>query len=658
MANMTTKTTEECTAYIKNYFNQETIPGSAIMLTSSWGSGKSYYVENELIKDIGQEHCVKVSLYGLKSLDDISKAIYIEMRSPQWTHGSEFGRKAALLGRTVLRGIFSYFKLNLTPQENELQEIYKSVNLEDKLIIFEDVERSGIPIVDILGYVNNLCEQDQAKVLLVVNEEEINKREKETGTYYRIKEKTVSDTIIFACPIIAPINNILKMFIVDEGKVSKAFAGISAEEVCSIMEDDARGHKENGHNFRSLIFACQKTQDLFNKANNHGILFTQDFFADCLYSIIAFSLKFKRGDDQNNQYSVWTSDMDSPGMLGHIKYPLLKDCYDFIVSQKFDHKLFEKTASEYSTIKQKDTNWRKLNAYDRYPFQDLVAALDGIEDLIQRNEFPLEDLGTLISKLYSIKAALKTETKIAEKVNKLLNSIKNQLEGATFSPSALYNKIVDAAFSTGGLDELKQEYGGYKLEISNIIVKKAVDELIGLTLRKEKISQFRKTIDAYESSSTNLFNLIRPQFTSRLEIGNLVDNLAQCSPNIVADFTDGFCRLYLRGGDWSAEEGLIGNRQEEIARKLYNARQIYFEDIVADDSSLSSQEQETIKKFQELVKKRCAGVILPIVNLSDEESTRIKELINSLKKKIEDTYIDIITKLQLKGFVDKLVKIL
>lgn len=614
-------TTEECTAYIENYFNSErTRPGSAIMLTSSWGSGKSYYIDNELIKKLGRDKCVKVSLYGLKSLDEISKAIYIEMRALQWPRRSEATRKVVLFGRTVLRGIFSYFKLNLEPKESELQDIYKSVNLEGKLVIFEDVERSSIPIVDIMGYVNNLCEQDQVKVLLVINEDEICESEDGLKAYHRIKEKTVSDTIIFSCSIETPIRNILTEFQAAECEVSEYFANIDVKEICSIMRDDVRGRGGDGYNFRSLIFACQKTQDLFDRVykSKSNIQVTPDFFADCLYSIIAFSLKFKRGDDQNNQYSVWTSDMDSPGILGHIKYPLLKDCYDFIVTQKFDSKLFAKTVSEYPRIKQKDANWRKLNAYDRYPFPDLVGALNGIESLIRQKKFPLSDLGTLISKLYSIKAALKGGIAV-EKVDKLLNSIIKQLNTAKFSPSTLYNKIVVAAYPTGGLDDLKQEYESYKLEISNIIVRKAVNELIGLTCQKKRINQFRKTIDVYESSSTDLFNLIRPEFTSCLKVNELVDVLATRLPNIVADFADGFCRLYLRGGETSVEKGLGANQQGGIASGLLDASQM--------------------------------------VNLSDGESNRIKELIDCLNKKIEDPCIDIITKLQLKRFAERLVKI-
>ena len=99
------------------------------------------------------------------------------------------------------------------------------MDLTGKLIILEDLERSGIDILEVLGYVNNLVEQDGVKVLLVANESEIKqyvpiiaetkeqqniadlldrvtdhenrKYTETTQKYLETKEKTVSDTIIF-----------------------------------------------------------------------------------------------------------------------------------------------------------------------------------------------------------------------------------------------------------------------------------------------------------------------------------------------------------------------------------------------------------------------------------------------------------------------------
>lgn len=73
----------------------------------------------------------------------------------------------------------SFFGVDLSVSEKDLNNLYSSVDLTGKLIVLEDVERSSIDIKEILGYVNSLVEQDGVKVLLVANEQEIYKYEVE-----------------------------------------------------------------------------------------------------------------------------------------------------------------------------------------------------------------------------------------------------------------------------------------------------------------------------------------------------------------------------------------------------------------------------------------------------------------------------------------------
>jgi len=52
------------------------------VLTGEWGSGKSYYIENELVPFLKEKKAtaVVVSLYGLSDISTISKSIYMELR--------------------------------------------------------------------------------------------------------------------------------------------------------------------------------------------------------------------------------------------------------------------------------------------------------------------------------------------------------------------------------------------------------------------------------------------------------------------------------------------------------------------------------------------------------------------------------------------------
>lgn len=78
-------TYQDLNQYILHYLTEDKTK-SAIMLTAPWGSGKSFYIQNELKpflekEENGSHKCLVVSLYGLKELSEISKALYLESRA-------------------------------------------------------------------------------------------------------------------------------------------------------------------------------------------------------------------------------------------------------------------------------------------------------------------------------------------------------------------------------------------------------------------------------------------------------------------------------------------------------------------------------------------------------------------------------------------------
>lgn len=88
-------TNAELSKYVKHYVEKDKTK-SAIMLTAEWGTGKSHYITNELIPFLegnGGHKCIVVSLYGLSSVNDISKS------SPTWRSLCLFGGQVTV--RTV-----------------------------------------------------------------------------------------------------------------------------------------------------------------------------------------------------------------------------------------------------------------------------------------------------------------------------------------------------------------------------------------------------------------------------------------------------------------------------------------------------------------------------------------------------------------------------
>ena len=151
------------------------------MLTGAWGSGKSYYIEHELVpflNKLEKDKCVVVSLYGLESLADISKSIYMELRKPEVVNQTEKSTAGMIVAKNIMKNVVGMVGIDFSISDEDLQKLYNSIDLTGKLLILEDLERSSIEIDIVLGYVNSLMERDGIKVLLVANEDEIIQRKR------------------------------------------------------------------------------------------------------------------------------------------------------------------------------------------------------------------------------------------------------------------------------------------------------------------------------------------------------------------------------------------------------------------------------------------------------------------------------------------------
>ncbi len=153
---------------IKEYLEKTTID-SAIMINGDWGSGKTYYVHNELQnyieKDLGTR-CIYISLYGVSQKSDISKEIFL---------------RALPLKKRILPDMLKNYgteigKIFLDKYNIKLSSIdySKFTNIKSSLLIFDDLERSSMNIIELLGYINKFVEHEHIHTILIANEKVIN----------------------------------------------------------------------------------------------------------------------------------------------------------------------------------------------------------------------------------------------------------------------------------------------------------------------------------------------------------------------------------------------------------------------------------------------------------------------------------------------------
>ena len=314
--------------YIHHYLEKDKTQ-SAIMLTGAWGSGKSYYIKKSLIPYLNTKdnECVSVSMYGIKELSEISKHILCELFLLKMNKKEQLAAKPTtgvkLVGKTILKGVASWKGIDISVDEKDLSSVFESLNMKGKLIIFEDLERSHIDISEIMGYVNNLVEQDSVKVLLVTNEEEFLKFAEEDiisikeSKYWVAKEKTVSDTIKFNADFESALTEIVDSF--NNVDLSTTFKTFSIEDINYLFIF------AKSKNLRSFAFACQKTTDLYETFTS---VFSPEMLQCIFISNIMFSFKLKNGNAPK-----WDNEIFVSEELGHPNFPLLKISYDYIVHQ-------------------------------------------------------------------------------------------------------------------------------------------------------------------------------------------------------------------------------------------------------------------------------------------------------------------------------------
>ncbi|MDM5235317.1 P-loop NTPase fold protein [Bacillus cereus] len=175
----------------------------AIMLNGTWGSGKTYFWKNclrgEIEKISNAENkkykTVSISLYGLTSIMDVEKKILLSLYLNKNMIKPLNNKKLIKWSSTVLSGLkdLEFMGISLKSFDRENMDIQELIDLKDVVFCFDDLERSNIVISDVLGYINKLLENGNAKVIIIANENEIDEME-----YNKIKEKVIGRTLLYS----------------------------------------------------------------------------------------------------------------------------------------------------------------------------------------------------------------------------------------------------------------------------------------------------------------------------------------------------------------------------------------------------------------------------------------------------------------------------
>lgn len=585
-------TVTELNNYIKHYLEEDKTH-TAIMLTGEWGSGKTYYIGNELIpflQDGKKNKCVVISLYGLEDISEISKSIYMELRMKPPIKDSELLTTGKIVAKTVIKNVFGKFGIDTNMSDDDLQNIYSSVGLDGKLLIFEDLERSHIEIIKLLGYINNLVERDGVKVLLVANENEILNKQPETinynleklvssflennikedkensvpedvqvQRYLRIKEKTISDTIYFENDYCEAVKNIIDIFSNEKLQTMVDKDENIIKKLCSMIMGYC--HK----NFRIFIFATQKTVDIFDKMEEDY----EDDFLKCIYfGIICFSSKMKAGE-----FPEWEGTEYLSTSLGTNWQPLFKFCYDYIRWQKIEVGDIAKTREAYEKMKlydknadQQDTDLQKLYSYYERTESEVKDTLKSIEKRLKNpDDIGFYSYGKLAAYLVMISHVI--EFDYAQYKEYMVKNIKGK--GSDIDSHLLFLPMYD------NLEENeKAEYKKFTELLS---------ESMNFRNHQNDFSYKPSDIeDLYDSVLKDEYKIrSNHEFISRYNVGQLVEMLFGASSKQIMEFRDVLFAIYRYAGKADFIEADINTMKEllQVVQEKINSNDYQDYDI-------------------------------------------------------------------------------
>lgn len=573
-------TNDELNQYIKHYIEKDKT-GRAVMLTGDWGIGKSFYIKKTLIpflsaSENGGHKCIVVSLYGLSALSEISKAIYIEARVKMLSPGSEAGQAVVMAGKTVIKGVASFFGVDLSVDETKLQELYKSIDLSGKLIIFEDVERAEFSILQFLGYVNSLVEQDGVKVLLVTNEDEILKympgesAEKddddafsqawkntkpepkeyteETIRYLETKEKSVGDTVRFSGDIKAAIKGIILSF--DESPLLLKYSEDQyVQDISEIM------YLMGSNNLRSVIYACQKTADIFERITGEED-YSEDFLTAIFYGIVFFSMRLHAGSqikwDGLEQYSM---------ELGSNTHPLFRFCFDYIMEQRLDTASIAEAADAFKVFRlydrSKSSSDPDLQTLNGYYLHSEVEVQQTVQRITQRLHDPEDisfyDYGAIATALIAVKYNLGIEIEAAKEL--LVNNLRGRSEKLREEELFWYTLSESE-------ESAREEYAALRESMI-----KALNESHCVIPNFDYLPEQATSFKNYVFDNQGKF-YSKHGFAKYLDISRLVEMFSKCSPAQMNEVRSAFHSIY----------------------RIANVREFFLEDLSAISALLQGME--------------------------------------------------------------------
>lgn len=326
----------------KPYLDDDANNGNILMLSGTWGSGKTHFWKNIIEKDLipkikeKEKSYIFVSLYGKDSIEELQNEIL--QKSYSFVHHqntdvisqtySVFTKMTNLMPKITIFGAGKQIE-----ELNKNEKLRKGTEalLNGGIICFDDFERksSKIDLNDLFGFITNLTENFNTKTIIITNQEVFHHHDQKV--FNTVKEKSVNKFILYN-PTIEELFDVIY-----QDKKYKPLESYKS----TILEAIQLSEEKNARIYIQVVNNCLEYAEKVKDVNERTIyLLTLTTIIFVKHNLI---LRMK------NQDELFLLSCISE-MPEDIQYKLRPDYYnDNLNSNEFISKLTELVSSSYAT---------------------------------------------------------------------------------------------------------------------------------------------------------------------------------------------------------------------------------------------------------------------------------------------------------------------
>lgn len=261
---------------ISYYLESKNVTGG-LLLTGKWGSGKSYCIKEYRDAHRDKYAIAVVSMFGIRTVAELHQKVKEEYLSFVLGVNVDNVEKTLDVGKRITGianetvGKVSKIKAPIPPAVQGATSLVAAVDLyafvdvkntlrKDRrfVLVFDDFERSSIPMKERIGLINYYVESKDIKTIIVADEDRIT-----SDVYIEFKEKAISRTLHYSCVPKDTIEMIINAFDTDNHEYIR-FVENNIGEFIAAFEDSGY---DNYRTFKSCVSDYERIYDSWISKN-------------------------------------------------------------------------------------------------------------------------------------------------------------------------------------------------------------------------------------------------------------------------------------------------------------------------------------------------------------------------------------------------------